>query len=1172
MDGVPCHLGPDDLAYDSMSSTANGREEARHMAAWSELTNYFSETQRRANLTDLELDRSTPHRRVDRADITAGKLDGDATTWILDQAAAQRRGTRAKCAAEPAPVPVLISLVTLRQGGRRSALLVLPATLAPDGALSSDPGADEPWIPASRLHTEGVADREVMVGDLSAFWRWRHSDAPEAASQVEGWSDAVAYADRMFDAVASRLPARSADGAGVIIEREQCYVVPGAQIVANRGALDLYDAILRQDTLGLPSPYERLVSLAHPERTREDHIDDDVTRLCNNAKRVCGSMSDSYGLTASQRRAVHAFMEDGDGDVTAVSGPPGTGKTTMLQAIVASLVVQHALDGAPAPLIVGTSATNQAVTNIIDSFSKVTKDDPGLIDHRWIPRAGSAAETAPVPLSGLATYCPSQAKTSAAKESGYLTEDIRKTGVYSEYSTPEYLEIASDTFLTKVQAYAEQARLHEPTSLDDAVKILKTALAELDRTRRTLIDVRSRLDIEAGISSTVLDDPVEPLAIEWNRVFEKRALWTKRAEDAVAHPDEAAYIVAMNRDADDPDSLQSCEELRGYYEDRLKSVLTQMDRARSASAAARARLESARATFTKEATPTRTWLRNLGHVPDERLDRLLSAPTLLDLEKQLDVTVRYAEFWLAVHLYEAQWLLTISGDELLPPDQRWQRSSQTQARYWAQVAALTPCFVMTVFQLPKYFSLYTKPGEAPEFDLGRADLLIIDEAGQVDTSLGACAAALARRALVVGDERQLAPVWSIDPVSDEEGSAAFGLSARWSELVTSGLTASDHSSLMRAASHASRWSYGEDDDPGLFLSEHFRCHPDIIDYCNRLLYKGLLEPSRPVENYLLKNRVPGPFLFHLVAGSKDRTKGSSRVNDVEAEAIATWIVDHIATLRQIYNPEGSDTKERGIIGVVTPFHAQEIVINECLRRKDEDLARTVTVGTAHKLQGAERHVVLFSSVYGDASGQASFIDSTLELMNVAVSRAKDLFVVFGGEGRRNDSGPVFSLVRELAKPDEPWVGDSEPGTGPSGNEVAEAASLDAGAPAPSPSEGRPASDADTAEVTAHAAHARQKNPEGPPVVDRETPGYEIVSAIASRIGGITAHELNEALIAAGLLQRVNGDLLPTVDGIAAGIAVFHGESKRGPYTAPIYSAAARALIVSMADAGELPTA
>lgn len=123
--------------------------------------------------------------------------------------------------------------------------------------------------------------------------------------------------------------------------------------------------------------------------------------------------------------------------------------------------------------------------------------------------------------------------------------------------------------------------------------------------------------------------------------------------------------------------------------------------------------------------------------------------------------------------------------------------------------------------------------------------MIVDEAGQVATSVGAGAFALAKRALVVGDVQQLAPVWSLDPETDQGIAEAHELGWRWDSMKEFGLTSSHSSSLMLAAAQSSNWVYSAKNYPGLFLSEHFRCHTDIIEYCNDLLYDGLLVPSRP---------------------------------------------------------------------------------------------------------------------------------------------------------------------------------------------------------------------------------------------------------------------------------------------------------------------------------------
>lgn len=53
-----------------------------------------------------------------------------------------------------------------------------------------------------------------------------------------------------------------------------------------------------------------------------------------------------------------------------------------------------------------------------------------------------------------------------------------------------------------------------------------------------------------------------------------------------------------------------------------------------------------------------------------------------------------------------------------------------------------------------------------------------------------------------------------------------------------------------------------------------------------------------------------------------------------------------------------------------------------------------SVGTVHKFQGAESPVIIFSSVYTKQT-DGVFIDASASMLNVAVSRAKDHFIVFG---------------------------------------------------------------------------------------------------------------------------------------------------------------------------------
>lgn len=1116
------------------------------------LTQYFSEVQRRSNLVDHDFGDKTPYRQIPLEHIREGHLDEKWTAELyeLDQEKQLRRGPkRGRKNRSSKPLDIVISLATLKGERGTSGLLLLPASLTSDGQLAATMPESEPWIPASRLRADGTVNREVMVGDLSSLGKWRTGRGRELASKVESWSDVLDYTRQMFAAIVDHeMMAEEIEAADAELVQDECFVSVGEMISANGTILELY-ADLEQRNPEAPV-YEDLVSSTVPARKRSDALDSDPEELRDSALRSVGSMSDKFPLTDSQRRAAHAFLRDEEGSVTAVSGPPGTGKTTLLQSVVASLIVQRALDDAPAPLIVGTSTNNQAVTNIVDSFNSVTKKSPGLLDQRWL--LGATEEGASdEPLRGLASYCPAQSKVADAKDHGYLVESTRKDGVYTLHSNPEYVDAAKEHFLAKAGHYAEAARAHKPTDLKSVAHVLRTALTVCDETRRELISARAAADAAIGpLSAADIAQQQERIEIDLAGVLKLKNDWLGRMAEAggpdSTNPAKDSALVRLGRGCDEP-VFDSCVAYVAHYRERQAALEQALGGIKGEAQAAEERERNVSQEFRNNACGLLGVIRWVGLLNDSQIERLASASSLAALDKALDVTVRYVQFWLAVHFYEAQWLLAASGDDLIKPEERGRTAARYMERYWPQATSLTPFFVMTAYQLPKYFKLWSKDGERSKFDLGRIDLLIVDEAGQVDTSVGAAAFALARRALVVGDVQQLAPVWGIDPESDRVLGTMFHLSD-WDAVEERGLTASDHSSIMKAASFASRWSFGPDDTPGLFLSEHFRCHAGIIGFCNELLYKGMLVPSRPEDNYALDGLTPGPFLFQTVDGSRDKRSGSSRVNEREADAVAAWINQNFEYFREIYNPDHHSDKDREIIGVVTPFAAQARLIEQRLAVKAPTVAKNITVGTAHRLQGAERAIVLFSPVYGENSPKATFIDGTLELMNVAVSRAKDLFVILGSDARLSgpDPGPVFSLVNQTHQRHDGFFGVAE-----------QAEPLVAKAPTQSEDQ----------QVAWTPTSTK---------VDRHDPDHVIARDMIERWNDInavsvkvTARKLNVALQEAGLIFRSEDGPIPTEDGAALGIRHYEAEGKEGRYVNLTYSPMAQARLAQLINDGDL---
>ncbi|MET0107875.1 MAG: AAA domain-containing protein [Candidatus Thiodiazotropha sp.] len=93
-----------------------------------------------------------------------------------------------------------------------------------------------------------------------------------------------------------------------------------------------------------------------------------------------------------------------------------------------------------------------------------------------------------------------------------------------------------------------------------------------------------------------------------------------------------------------------------------------------------------------------------------------------------------------------------------------------------------------------------------------------------------------------------------------------------------------------------------------------------------------------------------------------------------------------------------------LVGIVTPFKPQAGTVERLLCKEMPDLKipkknrSKLTVGTVHALQGAEREIVVFSPTYGESFTSGVFYDRTPNMLNVAVSRAKDSFLVFGNLG------------------------------------------------------------------------------------------------------------------------------------------------------------------------------
>ena len=287
------------------------------------------------------------------------------------------------------------------------------------------------------------------------------------------------------------------------------------------------------------------------------------------------------------------------------------------------------------------------------------------------------------------------------------------------------------------------------------------------------------------------------------------------------------------------------------------------------------------------------------------------------------------------------------------------------------------------------------------FRAGAFDVVIIDEAAQCDVASVIPLLFRAKRAVYVGDPKQLPPIGGIGSGREDELRRRHGLDdVSHSRLASAGRSAWDvaHDALIVSGQQP------------LMLSVHYRCHPQIAAFFSHEFYGGGLR--------VRTDAAPGPGgrsgirWTHVDGGSQ--TVQGSRWHEPQLQAIVA---------------ELDGLRERGFqgsVGVVTPFreHAKRIR-DEAYRRIGPGVLEKweFVSETADGFQGGEKDLILFGLVGGPrAEDTPRFYERELNRFNVAVSRAKSLLHIFGDKNWAQASGIrvvealLRAVVKEEAKP------------------------------------------------------------------------------------------------------------------------------------------------------------
>ncbi|MCM1516621.1 MAG: AAA domain-containing protein [Paraprevotella sp.] len=228
------------------------------------------------------------------------------------------------------------------------------------------------------------------------------------------------------------------------------------------------------------------------------------------------------------------------------------------------------------------------------------------------------------------------------------------------------------------------------------------------------------------------------------------------------------------------------------------------------------------------------------------------------------------------------------------------------------------------------------------------DYVIMDEASQVDIKTGALALSCAMNVVIVGDDKQLPNV-----VSREEALALNAIQTTYN--VDDKYNAMTHSFLQSCAEVFT-------EAPVTLLREHYRCHPKIIEFCNRRFYNG--------ELVAMTNDNGEENVLQVVRTTKGN-HARGHFNQREIDVIIQEVM-----------PE---CKNMDSVGIITPYRYQAEETNKALGNN--------TASTVHKYQGRECDTIIISTV----DNKPTEFSDDANLLNVAISRAKNhLCIVTNG--------------------------------------------------------------------------------------------------------------------------------------------------------------------------------
>jgi len=272
--------------------------------------------------------------------------------------------------------------------------------------------------------------------------------------------------------------------------------------------------------------------------------------------------------------------------------------------------------------------------------------------------------------------------------------------------------------------------------------------------------------------------------------------------------------------------------------------------------------------------------------------------------------------------------------------------------------------------------------------------LFIDESGQAVPQAAAGAINRCKRVVAVGDPLQIEPIVTLP------------------EKIFDYIKSENNVSKELFSTKSSVQNFFDNINPvGTYINEmwigsplniHRRCLEPMFSIANGIAYDNIMQNANQ-ETFLYKKS--GLYSHY------ENILGSCSTKQFVPEQASRAI----ELIQYYYN--SLDDKDEFSLFVISPF---KVVISEFKRKLKIETSKNINekldkcIGTVHTFQGKEADVVIFlSGCDTDRMGAIHWADSTPNLLNVALTRAKKIFIAIGDKKLYKDTKYFSQMIKGL---------------------------------------------------------------------------------------------------------------------------------------------------------------